>query len=439
MEFNPKKDISQLFLSGVERVLPDKLISSQVRLSGDVLSIQNYSFRLSDFENIFVIGGGKATALMAKEIESILGNYLSAGHVVVKYGYECRLNTIEITEAGHPLPDENGLKATRRMVQFVQQADHHDLVICLLSGGASALVVDCPEGISLPDLIETNERLIKSGADIGEINAVRKHISKIKGGQLAEAIYPAQTISLILSDVIGDRLDVIASGPTYPDPTTFSDAIKVLDKYELKAKMPLSVVRYLEKGKKGDISDTPKPGNPIFSSVYNIIVGNNRMALEAACQKAHELGYRAHIIAGNVQGDEEEVANFILNTFEKYQKRVSNVPVCLLFGGEPTVKVTGNGLGGRNQHLALYLATKLENNPGITVLCGATDGTDGPTDAAGAIVDSETMKKAREKNIHPQDYLENSDSYHFFKEVGGHLIIGPTRTNVMDMIIAIIE
>lgn len=439
MEFNLKKDIEQLFLAGVASVLPDKLIKSQVKLCGDILSIQNYSFCLSDFENIVVIGAGKATALMAKEIESLLQNHLIVGHVVVKYDHGCRLSKIEISEAGHPLPDENGLIATRRIVAFATQAGHSDLVICLFSGGASALLVDCPEGITLHDLAVTNELLIKSGADIGEINAVRKHISKIKGGQLARAIYPAQVISLILSDVVGDRLEVIASGPTFPDPTTFADAMEIVKKYGLMEKMPMSVIRHLQKGIKGEIAETPKSGDIIFSNVRNVIIGNNRMALEASCRKAVELGYEAYVIADNVQGDEEETANFILNTVEKYKKNIGKVPICLLFGGEPTIKVMGNGLGGRNQHLALYLATKLENNPGITILCGGTDGTDGPTDVAGAIVDYKTMKIAREKNIDPEDYLKNSDSYHFFRLVGGHLVTGSTRTNVMDMIITIIE
>lgn len=439
MKINPKTDIKQIFLSGIESVLPDKLIKSQVRLSDNILSIQNYSFYLPDFENIFVIGAGKATALMAKEIESILGNYISAGHIVVKYQHKCALNIIEITEAGHPLPDENGREAAQRILTIAKQAGSHDLVICLFSGGASALLADCPDEISLSDLITTNDLLIKIGASIQEINTVRKHISKLKGGQLAKAIYPAQTVSLILSDVIGDRLDVIASGPTYPDPTTFSEAYEILKKYELTEKVPLSVVQYLKRGIVGEIPETPKSDDSIFSEVYNIIIGNNKMALETAGHKAKELGYQAHVITDNLQGNIEETANFILSTIEIFKKKEHKTPVCLLFGGEPIVKVTGDGLGGRNQHLALYLATKLENMPGITILCGGTDGTDGPTDAAGAIVDASTIQTAKEKNIFPMDYFKKSDAYHFFKQVGGHLITGSTKTNVMDMIIAIIE
>jgi len=439
MKINPKTDIKQIFLSGIESVLPDKLIKSQVRWSNNVLSIQNHSFYLPDFENIFVIGAGKATALMAKEIESILGNYISAGHIVVKYQHKCALNIIEITEAGHPLPDENGRKAAQRILTIAKQAGSHDLVICLFSGGASALLADCPDEISLSDLITTNDLLIKSGASIQEINTVRKHISKLKGGQLAKEIYPAQTVSLILSDVIGDRLDVIASGPTYPDPTTFSEAYEVLKKYELINKVPLSVVQYLKRGIAGEISETPKSDDSIFSKVYNIIIGNNKMALEAAGRKAKELGYQAHVITDNLQSNIEETANFILSTIEKFKEKSHKTPICFLFGGEPIVKVTGDGLGGRNQHLALYLATKLENMPGITILCGGTDGTDGPTDAAGAIVDASTIQTAKEKHILPMDYLKKSDAYHFFKQVGGHLITGSTKTNVMDMIIAIIE
>ncbi|HRR62717.1 MAG TPA: glycerate-2-kinase family protein, partial [Paludibacteraceae bacterium] len=320
MKINPKTDIKQIFLSGIESVLPDKLIKSEVRWSNNVLSIQNHSFYLPDFENIFVIGAGKATALMAKEIESILGNYISAGHIVVKYQHKCALNIIEITEAGHPLPDENGQKAAQRILTIAKQAGSHDLVICLFSGGASALLADCPDEISLSDLITTNDLLIKSGASIQEINTVRKHISKLKGGQLAKEIYPAQTVSLILSDVIGDRLDVIASGPTYPDPTTFSEAYEVLKKYELINKVPLSVVQYLKRGIAGEISETPKSDDSIFSKVYNIIIGNNKMALEAAGRKAKELGYQAHVITDNLQSNIEETANFILSTIEKFKE-----------------------------------------------------------------------------------------------------------------------
>lgn len=436
---NPKTDIKQIFLSGVENVLPDKLIKSQVRLCNEILYIQQYSFNVLDFENIYVIGAGKATALMAKEIESVLGNYINTGHIIVKYHHKCHLNRIAITEAGHPLPDENGWKAAQRILTIAKQASNKDLVICLFSGGASALLADCPDEISLSDLILTNDFLIKSGANIKEINAVRKHISKMKGGQLAKAIYPATTISLILSDVIGDQLDVIASGPTYPDSTTFSEAYEILKKYELSEKVPLSVIQYLKRGIVGEIPETPKSDDFIFSKVYNVIIGNNKMALEAASRKAIELGYQAHIIADDLQGNEKETANFILSTIEKFKEKNHKTPICLLFGGEPTVKVTGDGLGGRNQHLALYLATKLENKPGITILCGGTDGTDGPTDAAGAIVDDKTIQIAKEKNIHPMDYLKNSDAYNFFKQVGGHLITGSTKTNVMDIIIAIIE
>lgn len=439
MKVDPKTDIKQIFLSGVENVLPDKLIKSQVRLCDEILYIQQYSFNVLDFENIFVIGAGKATALMAKEIESVLGNYINTGHIIVKYHHKCHLNKIAITEAGHPLPDENGWKAAQRILTIAKQASNKDLVICLFSGGASALLADCPDEISLSDLILTNDFLIKSGANIKEINAVRKHISKMKGGQLAKAIYPATTISLILSDVIGDPLDVIASGHTYHDSTTFSEAYEILKKYELTEKVPLSVVQYLKRGIVGEIPETPKSDDFIFSKVYNVIIGNNKMALEAASRKAIELGYQAHIITDNLQSKIEETAHYILSTIEIFKKQEHETPICLLFGGEPTIKVTGDGLGGRNQHLALYLATKLENKQDITILCGGTDGTDGPTDAAGAIVDNKTIQIAKEKNIHPMDYLKNSDAYNFFKQVGGHLITGSTKTNVMDIVLVILE
>ncbi len=434
-----KNFAKQIFLAGVESVLPDQLIRSQVKLTDGILSVAGTSYKLADYNNILIFGAGKASALMAKEMELILGQRITDGHVVVKYNHACALKYLKITEAGHPLPDENGVEASQKMLEIVSKADEHDLVFCLLSGGASALLADFPAESTLADLILTNELLVKSGADIKEINTVRKHISNIKGGQLAKAIYPATTISLILSDVIGDALDVIASGPTSDDKSTFSDAIAVIQKYHLKEQLPISVLDYLQNGNNGLIPETPKQGDTIFEKLNNIIIGSNRIALNAAADKAKELGFKPYIISAELDEDYSKVGDFILNTIEKYKNHDDKQPLCLLFGGEPTVKVSGSGLGGRNQHLALYCAIKLEGKKAVTLLCAGTDGTDGPTDAAGAIVDGETVVIAKSNNIDPFEYLYADDSYHFFKQVGGHLITGSTHTNVMDIMIALIE
>jgi len=429
-----------IFRAGVDCVLPEKLIMRSMKLDDGYLTIGTLKFSLEDIRNIYVIGAGKASALMAAAVEKILGPRITGGHIVVKYGHSCMLKYIDVTEAGHPVPDLNGFKATEEILKIAGNAEESDLVICLLSGGGSALLSDFPDGSSPEEMMIMNDLLVNCGACIKEINAVRKHLSKVKGGQLARKVYPATMVSLILSDVPGNPPDVIASGPTTPDTTSFKQALDVLGKFDLVKSTPAGILDYLNAGEAGIKEETPKQGDPVFEKTYNILIGTNRLALEAACQKAREYNINPVIIDDQLQGDVNTIAEYIIETSLKYKNDKEEIkPVCLLFGGETTVKMTGKGRGGRNQHLALLCASLLDNNRGITILSAGTDGTDGPTDAAGAVVDSFTVRDALLDNIDPKKYLEDFDSYHFFKKAGGQIITGPTMTNVMDIIVAIIE
>jgi glycerate 2-kinase len=436
---NYRETATDIFISGVESVKPDKLIARFVRREGDVLHIDRLNFDLKQIKNIYVLGAGKAGALMAQAVETVLGSRITAGHIVTKYGHGCVLKYMGITEAGHPVPDENGLKGTAEILALAEKASDDDLVICLISGGGSALLTDVPPGCLLADLKALNDAMLKCGADISEINCVRKHLSRVKGGQLASAVYPATLVSLILSDVIGDPLDVIASGPTAPDPTTFAEALAGLNRYDLAKKIPARILQVLQDGREGRTAETPKSGDAVFQKTRNVIIGSNRLALETARQRAEELGLEARVITHTLAGDVTQVACYIFEQIQHAQSSRDGHPCCLLFGGEPTTKVRGSGLGGRNQHLALLLAQLISSVPDVTILVGGSDGNDGPTDAAGAVVDEETSRQAVAQNCSLEEHLADCDSYHFFQKAGGHLIIGPTQTNVMDLIVAIVH
>jgi len=428
-----------IFLAGVESVKPDNLIRSHVSVNDNKLKVEKIILDLSVVKNIYVVGAGKASALMAKELELILGNRISKGRIITKYHHSVPLKYIETTEAGHPVPDENGIKGTEEILSIAQMAGAEDLVICLISGGGSALLTDVPEGCTLEDLKTLNEVLLKSGASIIEMNCIRKHLSNIKGGLLAKTASPARVISLILSDVIGDPLDVIASGPTAPDPTTFADALSIINHYNLEEKIPRQILRALSDGFNHKRQETLKEGSEIFLRTTNLIIGTNKLALKTAREKAESLGYESQIITNTLDGEVDDVARYIFEMSRSTKQLISKEKICLLFAGEPTVKVIGKGLGGRNQHLTLIAADLLKDTPGITILSAGTDGSDGPTDAAGAVVDSYTFNHSVELNLEIKKFIENCDSYHFFKEEGGLITTGPTQTNVMDIMVALIE
>ena len=429
--------------AALNAVDPGRAIRRHLHREGDVLLVAGRRYDLAQFEQIWVAGGGKAAAPMVAALAELLGDRLTGGVAVTKYGHTGsgrETAPVTLVEAGHPVPDEAGLAATRQLAELVTHAGPRDLIICPLSGGGSALLALPAPGIALSDLQTVTDQLLRSGATINELNAVRKHLSQIKGGGLARMAVPATVISLILSDVVGDPLDVIASGPTAPDPSTYADAWAVLERHQLLDYVPRSILERL----RTQVSETPKPDDPLFERVQNVIVGSNRLAAEAAVKEAGVQGCHTLLLSTFIEGEAREVAQVaaaLAKEVLRYDRPLAR-PACLVWGGETTVTVRGAGLGGRNQELALAAALALEGWPGVTLVALATDGTDGPTDAAGACITGETVAHARQLGLEAADYLARNDSYHFFQRLDQgrqgamrHLLVtGPTQTNVNDLL-----
>jgi hydroxypyruvate reductase len=388
------------------------------------------------YRHVYVIGAGKAGASMARATERVLGRRITRGLINVKDGHVTKLRRIELNECGHPVPDERGVRGAERIAAIASEAGADDLVLCLISGGASALMPLPAPPVTLEEKQATTRLLLASGANIHEINAVRKHISRIKGGQLARLASPATVISLLLSDVIGDDLDVIGSGPTAPDASTFATARSVLDKYQVWARVPVSVRERIEGGLRGEIPETPKPGDPVFEKVNNAVVGSNDLAVRAAAAEARKKGFHTLVLSTLIEGETREIARMHAAIAREIRRsgRPARPSACIITGGETTVTIRGNGLGGRNQEFVLAAAIDIAGVDGIVVLSAGTDGTDGPTDAAGAIADGHTLERLPSA----REYLDNNDSYHYFERLGDLIITGPTNTNVMDVRIILI-
>jgi len=440
------RHLIDIFNAAVAAVDPYHAMNRAITIEHNCLHAAGAAYELDTFDRILVVGAGKATARMALAIEGALGDRITEGLIVVKEGHTAPLKIIKQVEASHPVPNEAGVEGTKRIVELVRAADEKTLVICLLSGGASALLVAPMNGLTLNDKQEVTALLLQAGASIGELNAVRKHLSAVKGGRFAKAACPAQVVTMVLSDVIGDRLDVIASGPTARDSTTFADAIAVIEKYGLKEKIPIRVLSFLERGMEGQEPETVKSGDSCLHKTRNVIIGGITQALSAATEKARQLGFAPEVITGELQGEARDAARFLAAAaFRAHDALRPGELRCLLSGGETTVTVKGNGKGGRNQELALAFALEIEGLEGVSLLSAGTDGTDGPTDAAGAIVDGGTASRARALGIDPVQYLDYNDSYMFFQrfdELSGnksHVITGPTGTNVMDLQIMMLE
>jgi hydroxypyruvate reductase len=397
--------------------------------------VEGRRYDLDGCDRVLVVGAGKAVAPMAKALEDLLGDRIAAGLLVVKDGHGLPLRKIRIQEASHPVPDERGVAGTLEILKLLEGARERDLVNCLISGGGSALLIAPSEGIGVADKQATTKNLLACGATIHEINTIRKHLSRAKGGQLARAAHPAAVLSLILSDVVGDDLDVIGSGPTVPDPSSFQDTLEIFKRYEIWNRIPDSVRQRVIQGVKGALAETPKPGDPAFERCAQVLVGSCLRALTAAAYTAERLGYQKLILSSKVEGEAREVAKAfsaigkeILSSGQPVQP-----PACVLIGGETTVTLQGDGRGGRNQEFVLASAIALDGTDRVVLLAGGTDGTDGPTDAAGAVADGLTVRRAKGMGMDPHAFLKRSDSYHFFKPLDDLIITGPTRTNVMDV------
>jgi glycerate 2-kinase len=438
--------LTDIFKAALAAVDPYAAVRNAVRVEQERLIAGDAVYPLAIYDRIVVVGAGKAAARMASAVESLLGERIAAGLIIVKDGHHAALRKIEQIAASHPVPNAAGVAGTRRILAMLRCIDARTLVICLLSGGASALLVAPINGLTLADKQEVTELLLKAGADIGELNAVRKHLSAVKGGRLAQAACPAQMLTLILSDVIGDRLDIIASGPTAADSSRFADAWAVVSKYALQDKLPARVIQYLQRGIAGLVAETVKTGDPCLDTIRNTIVGSIARALAAAQQTSLQLGVAAEIVSAELQGEAREVARRLAHAARQRQARLQpGERCCLLYGGETTVTVNGTGKGGRNQELALAFALEIAGQAGVYLLSAGTDGGDGPTDAAGALVDGRTAAVSLQLGMQPAEYLARNDSYTYFRQLDArsdghsHFMTGPTGTNVMDMQIILLE
>ena len=398
-------------------------------------------FDLKAFHKIVLVGTGKASNSMARAIEELFGERMTKGVITTKYGHLLPLKQTQIIEAGHPIPDRKGYEGARKIQRLLKESGPNDLVIFLLSGGGSALLPFPADGIELKEKQEVTQLLLDSGADIKEINTVRKHISWMKGGWVAKWAYPSTVIALILSDVVGDQLDVIGSGPTVPDPSTFEEAWEILKKYGLLNEIAPSIRKHLQSGREGKVEETPKPGEAAFEKVSNILIGSNILALREAKKEAESLGFNTLILSSSIEGETREASRFHTALAKEVISSGNPIPrpACILSGGETTVTIKGKGLGGRNQEFVLAGALEISGVEKVVLLSGGTDGTDGPTDASGALADHTTVRRAKTMGLNPKAHLENNDAYPFFQKLGDLLITGPTHTNVMDVRIILVD
>lgn len=439
--------IIRILQAALQAVEPGAAVRRWMTRREDTLIISERKYSLNAFHRVYIVGIGKAAVTMGAAAAELLDPYLSGGIILTKDGYAKNLAGLQdlpgfkIIEASHPIPDVRGLNGAQLIAELLTEVGEGDLVVCLISGGGSALLPLPAEGITLADLQELTSTLLTCGASINEINTLRKHLDTLKGGGLARLAAPASLITLVLSDVVDDLLDVIASGPSVADPTTFADAYGVLEQYLIVDKVPAPIKNHLLLGMKGNLPDTPKPGDVVFERVYNVIVGSNRLAAEAALHQAHREGFQPMLLTTSMQGEARQ-AGRMLGAIAKEIVASGNPlhrPACIIAGGETTVTIHGNGKGGRNQELALGAVQEIAGLENVVLVTLATDGSDGPTDAAGAVVNGDTLKKALLMGIDPADFLTRNDAYHFFSPLGDLLKPGPTDTNVNDLALVLVK
>lgn len=435
------EDFKNILTCAIDSVKPVNIFKDAISLIDSKLIIKGDEFDLGQFENIYIIGFGKASSAMATELENILYDYITDGVVITKYGFKTPTRKIKVYEAGHPVPDENTIKYSKQILRIALKAEVNDLVLCLISGGGSSLFEVLPEGLSLDDLKILNDVLLRSGADIFEINLIRKKFSLVKGGKLLKELYPASCISIIISDVIGDDLSTIASGPTFLSSTEENKTKRIETVYNLKEILPERFVKLLKKNNQNIFLDSLK--TYYQSKIKNYIVASNQIALEKAKEIATLLGYNTRILNNSMQGEARIIAENFVDEMVRIRKDNKNLlPVCLLMGGETTVTVKGKGIGGRNLEFALACLIKIMKlNLDFEFLISsvATDGNDGMTDAAGAIVNLDLIKRINSLNMNPEEYLSNNDSYTFFNQVDALLRLNSTFTNVMDVVICLMK
>jgi len=434
-----KKDAAEILKSAIEAVEPSVAVKRALARDKNTLQVGNRSYDLDEFRNIYVVAFGKASVSMSKALEEILHDLPLKGMAITKYGLGSKLEQIEVYEAAHPVPDENSLKAGQMVKEILSQAGKEDLVFFLISGGGSSLFALPRKDVSFKEFVKLHEALLSSGATIKEINTVRKHLSVVKGGGLARMVFPAQSISLVLSDVVGDTLDIVASGPTVPDSSTFEDFYDIVERYQITL-LP-SISRLLEDGLNGLVEETLKAGDPVFDLCYSKLIGTNCIALDAAEKKASQMGYNTLLLSSYITGESKEIAKVFsaLAKNELLHGRPMSRPACILAGGEATVTIRNGGKGGRCQEMALSFAIETEGLEDMLFLAAGTDGIDGPTDAAGAFADGSSVEKAAMQCMDARKMLNSHDSYPFFDGIGDLHKIGQTGTNVMDIYILLVK